>query len=344
MKAGVLLCLVLVFGCRVRTVDQGSDQTASADTPAPVRVLYPAAPGSFVDLVDDLGDSVVHVRATQPVGTGSTALGSGFVLRENDRLFVLTNDHVIAGAPDFRIVLTDGTEIKGKRVGQDATLDVALIEVEASTRLSPLRLGQSKNLRVGEWVLAVGNPLGNEVTASAGIVSSLSAGASEVGQVRLPSEGFLQTDAAIHAGNTGGPLLNMAGEVVGMNMLIDHRPGIIGRALPIDRAIQVLPMLAREGRVARLWLGVKILPVDAEVAKTVKLEPPRGALVSEVVAGPAVRAGLRRGDVILKFAGKEIDHASLPNAVAAAGRDPRELLIWRNGSEKTVMITPEAMD
>ncbi len=342
--------LLLLVGCRVR--EAGTGGGASAEAAPPVRVLYPAAPGSFVDLVDGARGSVVHLRALAPVTggtasilpgeTGGAALGSGFVIQIEKRTLIVTNDHVLS-TPDFRVVTSDGTEIKARVVGRDTKLDVALLEVPATTRLLPLRLGRSENLRVGEWVLAVGNPFGEEVTASAGIISSLGSAASELDRPRMSSLGFLQVDAAIHAGNSGGPLLNMAGEVVGINNALEARPGVIGFALPIDRASPILPMLSTEGRVSRPWLGLKVLPVEPALAATLKLDPPRGALVSEVVAGPALRAGLQRGDVILTFGTRPVDHKSLPGLVTASGFQPQNIVIWRNGAEKTLAITPEKM-
>jgi serine protease Do len=303
--------------------------------------------------VENARGSVVHIRAVKPVvgGTSSilpgettgAALGSGFVIQIEKRILILTNEHVLQPAIDFRVVTNDGSEIKAQIVGRDPTLDVALLEVPATSRLQPLRLGRSDQLRVGEWVLAVGNPFGDEVTASAGIVSSLGSSASELDRPRISPRGFLQIDANIHAGNSGGPLLNMAGEVVGINNALEARPGPIGFALPIDKATQVLPILSTSGHVSRPWLGLKVLPVEPQVAAAVKLEPPRGALVSEVVAGPALRAGLQRGDVILRFDRRAVDHKTLPGMVAASGFEPREIVIWREGSEKTLTITPEKM-
>jgi serine protease Do len=358
----VLAAAALAAGaisCRPRQPppEEASAVEAPAAAPVPpVRVLYPAAPGSFVDLASELRASVVHLASTARTTGGSAsllprpepseALGSGFFVDVGGRTFVLTNDHVIAGAPEVRVLLADGTALAAKVVGRDGRLDVALLEVDASPRLRPARLGSSEHLQVGEWVVALGNPFGAEIAASAGIVSarSLSDRDELVRSDTPPLRSFLVTDAAIHAGNSGGPLVNMAGEVVGINTAVPGVAAGIGLAVPIDRARQVLPMLEKEGRVTRAWLGMKIHPVNPELTERLGVPTARGALVSEVVPdGPAARAGIRRGDVVLSFDGRDVDHFNLPWLVSSSGLGPKAIVLWRDRGERHLTVLAEKM-
>lgn len=355
----VLVAAVLaVVACRPRDQPKDEAPTPEAQTqrPAAVKIVYPAAPGSFVQLVSDAQASVVHLKAEGPVTGGpdelfpgsapGTALGTGFVLDRDGT--IVTSDHLIARAPKIRAVLSDGTELEAKVIGRDAKLDIALLDVDEVPALTPVRLGASENLQIGEWVVALGNPFGVEVTASAGIVSSL--GRSGRDELVQGEEGvaayrsFLRTDVRVTARNSGGPLINMAGEVVGIATAVKGADGSAGFALPIDRAKDILPMLKKDGVVTRAWLGVYVHPVDAERARHLGMPAATGALVSDVVRpGPAATARIEPGDVILKLGDKPVTHETLPMLASTlpVGK-PVVFTIWRNGKERTIEVVPIA--
>src|SRR5262249_32623867 len=217
------------------------------------------------------------------------------------------------------VKLSTGKEFKAKVVGRDAKTDIALIEIKDASDLPSVKLGDSDSLRVGEWVVAIGNPFGLENTVTAGIVSALGRHINQG-----PYDNFIQTDAAINPGNSGGPLLNTKGEVVGINTAIFSRGGGnigIGFAIPITLANEVVPQLKTKGHVTRGWLGVMIQKVTPEIAESLGLAEAKGALVADVVKdGPAEGAGLKQGDVIVEFDGKPVvDSAELPLLVARTG-------------------------
>ncbi len=261
-------------------------------------------------------------------------VGSGFVLTADG--FIMTNAHVIDGADEVLVTLPDKREFKARIVGADARTDVAVVKIEASG-LPPVKIGDPNRLKVGEWVMAIGSPFGLENTATAGIVSAKGRDTGDY----LP---FIQTDVAINPGNSGGPLINMRGEVVGINSQIYSRSGGfmgISFAIPIDEAVQVSTQLRASGRVQRGRLGVGIGDVSKEVAESLGLGKPQGALVSNVEAGsPADKAGLEAGDIILKFEGKKIDKSSdLPRAVG--GTKPgtsSTVTVFRRGTTKDYPI------
>ncbi len=242
------------------------------------------------------------------------SLGSGFFISKSG--YILTNNHVIESATDIKVKTLSGNEYKAKVVGKDPKIDVALIKInpKEGDSVVPLPLGRSSDLKVGEWVIAIGNPFGLSETVTVGIVSAK-------GRVigLGPYDNFIQTDAAINPGNSGGPLINMAGEVVGINTAIVASGQGIGFAIPIDMVKAVLPQLKEKGRVVRGWLGVYVQVITPELAKAFGLKKPVGALVSSVVPGsPADKAGIKRGDVILEFDGKKIDRMhDLPIIVAS---------------------------
>ncbi len=243
------------------------------------------------------------------------SLGSGFVIDSSG--FILTNNHVVENADEILVKLQTGKEFKAKVVGRDAKTDIALIEIKGDAKdLPAVRLGDSNKLRVGEWVVAIGNPFGLENTVTAGIVSAIGRHINQG-----PYDNFIQTDAAINPGNSGGPLLNTKGEVVGINTAIFSRGGGnigIGFAIPIDLATEIVPQLKEKGRVTRGWLGVMIQKVTPDIAESLGLDETKGALVADVVKeGPAEAAGLKQGDVITEFDGKPVtDSAELPLLVA----------------------------
>ena len=263
-------------------------------------------------------------------------LGSGFIISADG--YVMTNAHVVEGADDITVTLTDKREFKGKVIGVDRRTDVALVKIEASG-LPNVKVGDPNRLRVGEWVVAIGSPFGLENTVTAGIVS---AKARETGEF-LP---FIQTDVAVNPGNSGGPLLNMRGEVVGINSQIFTTSGGyngISFAIPIDEAMNVQQQLRSSGRVIRGRIGVGIEGVSKEVAEAIGLgAPPRGALVNSVEKdGPAAKAGLEAGDVILRFDGRTIERSSdLPRIVGGTKPGTNSALtVFRKGSQRELKVT-----
>jgi len=328
----------------------------------------PATPASFADLADKVKGSVVNISTTQVVegnplmpflGPGSPfggffgpnlpkeffgnnphakmkthALGSGFIISREG--LILTNNHVVEKATEIKIKLQTGKEYDAKLVGRDPKTDLALIQVSPDTDFAqPVILGDSDALRVGDWVMAVGNPFGLGHTVTTGIISAksriLGAG---------PYDDFLQTDAAINPGNSGGPLFNMQGQVIGINTAIIAQGQGIGFAIPINMAKELLPQL-KTGKIVRGWLGVMIQDITPELAKSFGLIRSNGVLVSDVVKdSPADKAGLLSGDVILRFDGKEIENAhKLSQLVAETA--PNTLIkidLLRNGKEKTLSL------
>jgi serine protease Do len=264
--------------------------------------------------------------------------GSGFIVSEDG--IILTNAHVVADADKVKVKLKDRREFDAKVLGQDEASDVAVLKIDAAN-LPTVRLGSPADLKVGEWVVAIGAPFGFDNSVTAGIVSALGR--------NLPDDAyvpFIQTDVAVNPGNSGGPLFNLAGEVVGINSQIYSRSGGyqgVSFAIPIDVAMNVSRQLQADGHVTRGRLGVGIQDVDDALASTFGLDAPRGALVTSVEPdGPADAAGLKAGDVILSFGKKPVETAGqLPSMVAAAkpGK-PVDLEIWRDGASRNVSVQP----
>jgi len=268
------------------------------------------------------------------------SLGSGFILSHDG--LILTNNHVVENAEEIVVQTATDKEYKAKVVGRDAKTDLAVIKIDAdqSDDLKPVVLGNSDELRVGDWIFAVGNPFGLSNTVTAGIVSAKSR---FIGQGSY--DDFIQTDAAINPGNSGGPLVNLKGEVVGINSAIFSRSGGnigIGFAIPINLAKELLPQLQEKGRVTRGWLGVYIQRVTPEIAESLKLEKSRGALVADVMAEtPAAEAGIEVGDVIVEFDGHAVKESTdLPLIVARTpiGKSA-DVKIIRNGKVQTMSVT-----
>ena len=265
------------------------------------------------------------------------SLGSGFII-SNDG-YILTNAHVVEGADEVTVRLTDKREFKAKTIGADKRTDVALIKIEASG-LPVVKLADTAQLKVGEWVVAIGSPFGFDSSVTAGIVSAKGRA--------LPQENyvpFIQTDVAINPGNSGGPLFNMRGEVVGINSQIYSRSGGymgVSFAIPIEVAMDVQNQLRASGKVSRGRLGVVIQEVSKELADSLGLSKPIGAVVNAVEkGGPAEKAGLEAGDVILKFDGKTINaSADLPRMVGASRPGSRAVVqVWRKGATRDVSVT-----
>jgi serine protease Do len=266
---------------------------------------------------------------------GPRGVGSGFILTADG--FVMTNAHVVDGADEVLVTLPDRREFKARIVGFDKRTDVAVVKIDA-TGLPAVRVGDVSRLKVGEWVMAIGSPFGLENSVTAGIVSAKQR---ETGDY-LP---FIQTDVAINPGNSGGPLINMRGEVIGINSQIYSRSGGfmgISFAIPIDEAIRVSEQLRTSGRVTRGRIGVQIDQVTKDVAESIGLGKPMGALVRSVEAGsPADKAGVEAGDIITKFDGKAIDRATdLPRLVGNTKPGARSTLtVFRRGGSKDLSVT-----
>jgi serine protease Do len=358
-------------GCRERAPDapvpgdpqpgRAAPAAAAPATPAPPtrpRILYPGAPGSFVDLIADARHGVVAIRAGSPVKSGpaamypgtpeataDVALGTGFLIDAHG-VFVLTNDHIAAAALELRVVLPDRSDVPARLVGRDTRLDLALLAVEAPG-LAPLALGNSDELQVGEWLVVLGDPFGDEVSASVGIVSATGrdgAGSLIPGRA-MGFRTFLETDARIHRGNSGGPVIDTAGQVVGVAVATGDRPGELSFAIPINRVKEVVDALRDAGQVARSWLGARVQLIDGERAQAAGLPRPSGALVTEVRAGsPAAAAGLRVGDILLQWGERDADPRSLPWIVAQApaGR-PVHVAVWRDRARVDATVVPQKM-
>ena len=270
------------------------------------------------------------------------SLGSGFIIDEEG--YIITNNHVIEEADEIKVRLSDKEEYDAKIVGKDIKTDIALIKIDPPNGLPFVKLGNSDELKVGEWVMAIGNPFGLSQTVTVGIVSAkwrkIGAG---------PYENFIQTDAAINQGNSGGPLFNTRGEVVGVNTAIFSTSGGnigIGFATPINLAKNVVEQLKEKGKVVRGWLGVVVQMVTPELAESFGLEQRKGALVADVEEdGPADKAGIKKGDIILTFDGKEIKEMNdLPLIVAqtSVGKQAK-ITFLRNGKTLTKKVRIEEL-
>ena len=316
-----------------------------------------SAPESFADLAEQLMPSVVNISTTQTVKTAAnpfpfkfppgspfgemfkdfenqqpterkaSALGSGFIIKEEG--IVITNNHVIANAEDI-LVRVGEKEYKAKLVGADPYMDVAVLKMETKDKFKPVKFGDSDLARVGDWAVAIGNPFGLGGTVTAGIISARNR---DINLTRY--DDFIQTDASINQGNSGGPLFNLKGEVIGINTAILGQSGSIGIgfAIPANAASNVIDQLIEFGETKRGWLGVRIQEVTKEIADVEKLKKPQGALVASVGENsPADKAGVKAGDIILEFDGKKIDTMrKLPKVVAntKVGKSV-QLKIWRN--------------
>jgi serine protease Do len=274
-------------------------------------------------------------RPRQPEQEMPRGVGSGFIISPDG--FVMTNAHVVDGADEVLVTLTDKREFKARIVGADKRTDVAVVKIEAAS-LPAVRIGDVGRLRVGEWVMAIGSPFGLENTVTAGIVSAKQRDTGDY----LP---FIQTDVAVNPGNSGGPLINMRGEVVGINSQIYSRSGGfmgISFAIPIDEAMRVSEQLRASGRVTRGRIGVQIAEVSREVAESIGLGKPRGALVRGVEPGsPAEKAGMEAGDIITRFDGHSIDKVSdLPRLVGNTKPGTRgSITVFRRGQSRELSIT-----
>jgi serine protease Do len=330
-------------------------------------------PASVADLAEGLLDAVVNISTSQgvaaedkgaapklpegspfnelfddffngPNGEGGnpnnmvSSLGSGFVIDPSG--YIVTNNHVIEGADDIEINFANGSKLKAKLIGTDTKTDLSLLKVEPKSPLKAVRFGDSRSMRIGDWVMAIGNPFGLGGTVTVGIISArgrdINAG---------PYDDFIQTDAAINKGNSGGPLFNMKGEVIGINTAIISPSGGsigIGFSVPSELAENIIGQLREFGKTRRGWLGVRIQPVTEDIAESLGLDLPRGALVAGIIEGGPIKDGvIKTGDVILKFDGKDVkEMRDLPRAVAETPVGKAvTVVILRDGKESTTTVT-----
>ena len=321
-------------------------------------------PVSFADLAEKVMPSVVNISTTTTITTQanpfpfefppgspfedmfkdfgtpqkrkSSALGSGFIIDKEG--IVITNNHVIQGAEDILVRVNGDKEYKAKVLGADPGMDIAVLKMETDEKFIPVKFGDSDKARIGDWVIAIGNPFGFGGTVTSGIISARNR---SIGLSRY--EDFIQTDASINQGNSGGPLFNMDGDVIGINTAILGPSGSIGIgfAIPSNNAQRVINQLIEFGETKRGWLGVRIQYVTNEIAEIEKLDKPRGALVASVAEGrPSEDAGIKAGDIILEFDGKTINEMNeLPKIVAATDVGKKvNVKVWRNQRELTKVI------
>jgi serine protease Do len=338
-------------------------EAAAVSTASPAQT-----PSSFADLAEKLKPSVVNISTTKIIRGGGgrfpfegspfrryfggddfferffgdlpqrdfkqKSLGSGFIISHDGYIF--TNNHVVEQADKILVKLSNGKEYDAKVIGKDAKTDIALIKIKPMESLPIADTGDSDKLRVGEWVMAIGNPFGLEQTVTVGIVSAkgrvIGAG---------PYDNFIQTDASINPGNSGGPLFNMQGQVIGINTAIVAQGQGIGFAIPIGMAKTILPDLKSRGKVTRGWMGVSVQDITEDIAKSMRLKDQNGALVSDVVEGdPAEKAGLRAGDVITDIDGKPV-HNTHDLLIMIAGLrvgETTRVKVIRDGQERIFPI------
>jgi serine protease Do len=337
----------------------------------PPRMMENGTPFSFADLVERVSPAVVSVTADeiqkvggqpdmdnvpdafrdlfrqfggrpqiQPQVRKAQSMGSGFIIDKSG--LIVTNNHVVDGASKIKVKLPDGRTYDAKLIGTDAATDVALLRVKAEKPLPTVEFGNDRALRVGDWVVAVGNPFGLSNTVTAGIVSSIGR---DLGNNDQPYTDFIQIDAPINRGNSGGPTFDLRGQVIGMNSMIFSPTGGsvgIGFAIPSSTIKDVVAALETHGRVARGWLGVQIQPVTPDIAASLGVQEPKGALVASIVPdSPAARGGIRQGDIIVSVNGREISDAhDLTRKVAGllAGK-PAAFAVLREGQRKTMDVT-----
>ena len=342
-----LIALIIFFGSSVQSISKN-------------------APDSFADLAEKLMPSVVNISTTQTVVTNSnpfpfqfppgspfgdmfkefgapqerktSALGSGFIIDEKG--IVVTNNHVIQDAEDIIVRVNGDKEFKAKVIGSDPLSDIAVLQLETKEKFIPVEFGDSDKARIGDWVIAIGNPFGLGGTVTSGIISARNR---SIGLSRY--EDYIQTDASINSGNSGGPLFDMNGDVIGINTAILGRSGNvgIGFSIPSNSAKIVIDQLIEFGETKRGWLGVRIQDVTKEIADVEKLDEARGALVASVAQNsPSAKAGVKEGDIILEFDGQKIQEMKeLPMIVAKTKVGKKvKVKIWRNKKEiiKTIIL------
>ncbi len=322
-------------------------------------------PQSFADLAEELGPTVVNIKATKvekargfqqpnlpegpfgdffrhfsrqmppfPENRPMQGAGSGVIISSDG--YILTNNHVVEGATELTVTMSNKKEYKAEIVGRDPKTDLALLKVDTGEVFPSATMGDSEQLRVGDWVIAIGNPFGLNHTVTSGIVSAkgriIGAG---------PYDNFIQTDASINPGNSGGPLFNMEGKVVGINTAIIPQGQGIGFAIPVNTAKPLIPQLKKNGVVSRGYLGVQIQSITPDLARALRIEEQKGALVADVVpGGPAHKAGIKRGDLIVAYNSKNVEEShDLPQIVAATPEgDEAILTLVRSGKKKDIPV------
>jgi serine protease Do len=361
LLAPVLVSVLMGTGYGISKAVKAPDAAAG---PATQSAGIPMVPGNFSELAEKVRPGVVNIQVVKKVknvafgsrdfsanpfgedspfgdffgryfqGNPSPApeqrgVGSGFIMSRDG--YIVTNNHVVEDADQIKVKLANGKEYDAKVIGRDPKTDLALVKIDGVSDLHALPMGNSDDLKVGSWVVAIGSPFGLEQTVTAGIVSAK-------GRVigSGPYDNFIQTDASINPGNSGGPLINTKGEVVGINTAIVAEAKGIGFAIPINMAKDIAPQLQEKGHVTRGWFGVSIQEMTPELAKSFGLKEKKGALVSAVIPGsPAEKAGIEQGDIIVEFDGKPVaDSQDLPRMVASTpvGKSVN-IKLWRN--EKT---------
>ena len=319
-----------LVGVVVNISTQAAPPTAKTAQEAP-----PNSPGSTLDEV--FRDFFGEKGAPGAPGPRIASLGSGFVIDPSG--LIVTNNHVIANAEQITVTLSDDTALQAQVIGRDAVTDLALLKVDAKTPLPAASWGDASKTRVGDWVLAIGNPFGLGGTVTAGIISAT---ARDIHSG--PYDDYLQTDASINRGNSGGPMFNLSGEVIGINTVIYSPSGGsigIGFAIPSALAQPIIEQLKATGKVERGWIGARIQPVTDDIAESVGLDKSRGAMIAAIDPGsPAVPAKLQPGDVILSYDGKPIERSrQLPRLVADTPPDKQvKVTIWRDGKEYEVEL------
>lgn len=371
MKKSVFLffaaCFLVVVSLSCAKVEE-DDETSEllSDESAPELLSSSNSAGTFPSLsglVEKQKHSVVNISTTSVVKQGpmfpdfgegdvfeeffkrffpndqerefrKKGLGSGFIVSKNG--YIVTNNHVISRAEDIQVVLYDGSRYAAEIVGQDVKTDLAVLKIKPEKKLKPVVFGDSDGLRIGDWVMAIGNPFGLGYTVTVGIVSakgrSLGLGA---------YDDFIQTDASLNPGNSGGPLFNLRGEVVGVNTAIAARGQGIGFSIPANMAKGVISQLMEKGKVVRGWLGVIIQPITQEIAESIGHEGTDGALISDISPGsPAEKAGLKRGDVVVEFDGEPIkEFTSLSKLVGMkAPGTSSKITVLRDGKRKEISV------
>ena len=356
-----LLLAGLVFHSAIEST---SASTSSAGEIESSLTTATERPESFADLAERLAPTVVNIKATKIEKAGSFQMpafpegpfgdfferfsrqmpypeqrpiqgaGSGVIFSQDG--YILTNNHVVEGAQGLTVTMNDQQEYKAEIVGRDPKTDLAVLKIDAGKDLPSAHMGDSEELRVGDWVLAIGNPFGLNHTVTSGIVSAkgriIGAG---------PYDDFIQTDASINPGNSGGPLFDMNGRIMGINTAIIAQGQGIGFAIPVNTAKPLIPQLVEKGEVSRGYLGVQIQSMTPELSKALRIEGQKGALVSEVVPdAPAAKAGIERGDLIVSYDNKNVeDSHDLSRIVAATEQGKKvKVAVLRNGKKKDIHL------
>ncbi len=322
----------LAAGLLGAVVNISTSQSVKEEGEGPVPQVPEGSP--FQELFDDFYKNGEQGDSNSKVNS----LGSGFVI--DPKGFIVTNNHVIENADDIEVIFSDGSKLKAKLIGTDTKTDLSVLKVEPPQPLTAVKFGDSRKLRIGDWVMAIGNPFGLGGSVTLGIVSAsgrnINAG---------PYDNFIQTDAAINKGNSGGPLFNMDGEVIGINTAIISPSGGsigIGFSVPTELAENIVNQLIEFGETRRGWLGVRIQPVSDEVAESLKIGRARGALISGIVEdGPVAKGPIMVGDIIVSFNGRPVaETRDLTRMVAESPiGEPLDVVILRDGKEQTVKVT-----